>query len=154
MGFTFKFLVRRLLRLPDGSDFPADELDDIWDHFDHGTQRAILRLYRSAPPRALEAAGAQLDRITCPALVVWGDADPYLPVSFAHDYTGALGGPADVEVVEGAGHWPWIGRPEVVDRVAALPGVSELWDKLQRAYDVGIQAAGQGVALPDPAAPC
>ena len=50
MGFTFKFVARRLLRLPDGSDFPAAELDDIWDHFDHGTQRAILRLYRSAPP--------------------------------------------------------------------------------------------------------
>ena len=60
MGFTFKFVTRRLLRLPDGSDFPAEELDDIWDHFDHGTQRAILRLYRSAPPRALEAAGADL----------------------------------------------------------------------------------------------
>ncbi len=122
MGFTFKFLTRRLLRLPDGSDFPADELDDIWDHFDHGTQRAILRLYRSAPPRALEAAGAQLDRITCPALVVWGEADPYLPASFAHDFTRALGGPGDVEVVEGAGHWPWIGRPEVVDRVAGFLG--------------------------------
>ena len=66
MGFTFKFVTRRLLRLPDGSDFPADELDDIWDHFDHGTQRAILRLYRSAPPRALEAAGADLGRIDLP----------------------------------------------------------------------------------------
>ena len=120
MGFTFKFIVRRLLRLPDGSAFPDGELDDIWDHFDHGTQRAILRLYRSAPPRALEAAGATLDRITCPALVLWGDADPYLPVSFAHDYAGALGGTADVAVVEGAGHWPWIGHPEVVDRVAGF----------------------------------
>jgi pimeloyl-ACP methyl ester carboxylesterase len=120
MGFTFKFVTRRLLRLPDGSDFPAEELDDIWDHFDHGTQRAILRLYRSAPPRALEAAGADLGKLSCPALVVWGDTDPYLPTSFAHDYAAALGGPAEVEVVEGAGHWPWIGHPDVVDRVAAF----------------------------------
>jgi len=120
MGFTFKLVTRRLLRLPDGSDFPAEELDDIWDHFDHGTQRAILRLYRSAPPRLLGASGADLGRLTCPALVVWGDTDPYLPTRFAQDYAAALGGPAEVDVVEGAGHWPWIGRPEVVDRVAAF----------------------------------
>ncbi len=118
MGFTFKFVVRRLLRLPDGSEFPDDELDDIWDHFDHGTQRAILRLYRSAPPAALAAAGARLSDIECPALVVWGERDPYLPERFAHAYADALGGPAQVEVVAGAGHWPWIDRPELVDRVA------------------------------------
>ena len=76
MGFTFKFVTRRLLRLPDGSDFPAAELDDIWDHFDHGTQRAILRLYRSAPPRALEAAGAQLGRIALPGAGAVGRRRP------------------------------------------------------------------------------
>lgn len=120
MGFTFKYITRRLLRLPDGSEFPAGELDDIWKHFDHGTQRAILRLYRSAPPAALAAAGARLGAIECPALVVWGDQDAYLPEQFAHEYAAALGGPAEVEIVAGAGHWPWIGRPEVVDRVAAF----------------------------------
>jgi pimeloyl-ACP methyl ester carboxylesterase len=120
MGFTFKFVVRRLLRLPDGSDFPAAELDDIWEHFDHGTQRAILRLYRSAPPRALEAAGARLGEIGCPALVVWGDADPYVPVSFAHDLAATLGGDTTTEVVPGAGHWPWLSDAGVVDRVAAF----------------------------------
>ena len=120
MGFTFKFVTRRLLRLPDGSDFPAEELDDIWDHFDHGTQRAILRLYRSAPPRALEAAGARLGDITCPALVLWGEADAYLPERFAHQYAEALGGPATVEVVPGAGHWPWLGDTGVIDRVTAF----------------------------------
>ena len=30
------------------------------EYFDHGTQRAILRLYRSAPPDVLAAAGARL----------------------------------------------------------------------------------------------
>lgn len=120
MGFTFKLTAKRLLRLPDGSDFPAEELDDIWDHFDHGTQRAILRLYRSAPPAALEAAGARLGDLTCPALVVWGSEDQYLPERFAHDYAAALGGEAAVDVVDGAGHWPWIGHPEVIDRVAGF----------------------------------
>ncbi len=55
--------------------------------------------------------------MTAPALVVWGDADPYLPVGFADAYAAALGGPATVERIEGAGHWPWLDRPELVDRV-------------------------------------
>ncbi len=120
MGFTFKAVMRRILRQPDGSEFPAAELDDIWNHFDHGTQRAILRLYRSAPPRVLQAAGADLGRLECPALVLWGERDPYLPEHFAHDYGAALGGPVEIEVVPGAGHWPWIERPELLDRVAAF----------------------------------
>ena len=121
MGFTFKFVTRRLLRLPDGSDFPADELDDIWDHFDHGTQRAILRLYRSAPPRALEAAGAPAGRDR-PARRWWSGATPTPTCPSASPTTTRRRWAARPRssVVEGAGHWPWIERPEVVDRVAAF----------------------------------
>jgi len=120
MGFTTKLATRRLLRLPDGRPYPEDELDEVWRHFDHGTQRAILRLYRSAPEAALEAAGARLGELRCPALVAWGDADPYLPERFAHDYAAALGGETQVHVVAGAGHWPWLDDPEVIRRVAAF----------------------------------
>jgi pimeloyl-ACP methyl ester carboxylesterase len=117
MGFTTKALARRLLRQPDGSDYPPEELDEVWRHFDHGTQRAILRLYRSAPEDALAAAGTRLAALTCPALVVWGECDPYVPADLAQEYAGALGGPCEVGVVPGAGHWPWMGRADVVDRV-------------------------------------
>ena len=55
-----------------------------------------------------------------PALVVWGEEDPYIPTSFARDYTDALGGPTELEIVRGAGHWPWVDRPELVDRVAGF----------------------------------
>ena len=50
--------------------------------------------------------------------VVWGGTDPYLSTRFAHLYADALGGDARVDIVDGAGHWPWLERPEVVDRVA------------------------------------
>ena len=66
----------------------------IWDHFDHGTQRAILQLYRASPEDALARAGLDLGRIDCPALVVWGDRDSYIPATFADAYAGALGGDA------------------------------------------------------------
>ena len=36
------------------------------------------RLYRSADPDRLAAAGSRLGELTCPALVVWGSDDPYL----------------------------------------------------------------------------
>jgi pimeloyl-ACP methyl ester carboxylesterase len=119
MGLTFRRNLARSLRgtTPAG-DPPTDFLDSIWSHFDHGTQRAILKLYRSAPPDVLAAEGEKLGDVKAPALVVWGDPDPYLPPEFAQRYADALGGPAQVEIVDGGRHWPWVGRPETVDLVA------------------------------------
>jgi pimeloyl-ACP methyl ester carboxylesterase len=93
-------------------------IDDLWPDFDHGTQRAILKLYRSAPPDVLAKAGDRLGAIDAPALVLWGEDDHFLPHRFAHEYAEALGGDARVEVVPGAIHWLWLERPEVVGTVA------------------------------------
>jgi pimeloyl-ACP methyl ester carboxylesterase len=102
---------------------PGDFVDSIWDHYDHGTQRAILKLYRSAPPERLARAGGALETLRCPALVLWGADDPYIPETFARAYGEALGGEATVEVVEGASHWPWIDKPGLVARVAEFLAV-------------------------------
>jgi pimeloyl-ACP methyl ester carboxylesterase len=105
---------------------PEEQLDTWVEegmrYFDHGTQRAILRLYRSAPSDVLARAGDRLGELTADALVVWGERDGFLPTSFAHAYGDALGGDALVEVVERAGHWPWLDRPELVDRIAGFLG--------------------------------
>ena len=100
----------------DRSPMPREFVDMIWEHGDKGTRRAVLILYRGADEDRLAEAGRDLDRLTCPALVVWGDRDPYLPTRFAEDYARVLPG-GELEVVEGAGHWPWIDEPGVVDRV-------------------------------------
>ena len=75
----------------------------------------MLALYRSADPDALAAAGYGLGRIECPALVVWPQRDPYIGAEFGRRLAGRL---ADAELVEvdDAGHWPWIDRPELIDR--------------------------------------
>jgi len=112
MGFTFRWNLRRLM--------PDELVDDAWRHFDHGTQRAILKLYRSAPEGTLAEAGKRLGQITAPALLVWGEADPFIPAEFADVYAEALGGPATVERIEGAGHWAWTDHPALIDRVAAF----------------------------------
>jgi len=119
MGGASRWGQRLLSREGNATPGPMPEsyLASVWSHFDAGTQRAILRLYRSAPADALARAGIGLGEILCPALVLWGAEDPYLPPSFARAYADALGGDAEHEVVEAAGHWPWIDRSELVGRI-------------------------------------
>jgi pimeloyl-ACP methyl ester carboxylesterase len=111
MGFTRRFSLRRQL--------PRALADHAWECFDHGTQRAILKLYRSSPPALLERAGARLGELRCPALVLWPKADPYIGAQFGRRYADALGGDVELEMVDG-GHWVWHERPELVDRAAAF----------------------------------
>jgi pimeloyl-ACP methyl ester carboxylesterase len=101
---------------------PRAVADDGWPHYDQGTQRAILQLYRSAPADALAAAGLELGTLTCPALVVWGERDRYIPARFADAYAAALGGETTVLHVPGAGHWPLQERPDAADAVVAFLG--------------------------------
>jgi pimeloyl-ACP methyl ester carboxylesterase len=111
MGLTGRTLLRRL------GGLSAPHADEVLRHFDHGTQRAILKLYR-----AERAVTAPLDAVTAPALVVWGERDRYLDPAWAERIAAALGGPAEVEIVPGAGHWPWLDRPELVQRIAQYLG--------------------------------
>jgi pimeloyl-ACP methyl ester carboxylesterase len=114
----FKLISRQANATP--GPLPDEFIDYFWKHFDHGTQRAILKLYRSAPPSVLAEAGRRLGELRCPALVLWGDRDPYLPARFADAYGQALGGETTVEVVEGTGHWMWLDKPELVERVCGF----------------------------------
>lgn len=123
MGFTTRWGLRLLSAEANATPgpLPDEMLDSIWSHFDQGTQRAILRLYRSSSPEVLAAAGRDLDRIACPALVLWGQEDPYIPSSFARTYAERLPD-ATLELVAGAGHWPWLDRPSLVERTARFLG--------------------------------
>jgi pimeloyl-ACP methyl ester carboxylesterase len=118
MGASTRVVLRLLSRESNVTPGPMPDawLDSVLDHFDQGTQRAILRLYRSSPPAVLAAAGERLASLRMPALVAWGMQDPYIPGRFAGEYAAAL---PDAELIElpDAGHWPWLDRPDLVDRV-------------------------------------
>ncbi len=118
MGAMTKKLLARSLREGSTSPeaFPDARIDAIWHQFDQGTQRAILRLYRSADEPTLEAAGAPLDTLTQPALVIWGNRDPWIAPALGEATTKRLAR-ATLESVD-AGHWPWLDQPALVDRVA------------------------------------
>jgi pimeloyl-ACP methyl ester carboxylesterase len=109
-----RLLLRQAVRRRDA--IPA-QADLIHEHLDRGTKRAILELYRDADPERFRSAARDLAKIVAPALVVWGDADSYIPARFADFLAGALGGEARVEHLSDAGHWPWLDRPEVVGEV-------------------------------------
>ena len=111
MGFTSRRAFRR--------ELPSEIADRAYDDFDHGTQRAILKLYRSAPPDALARAGAGLGDLRQPALLAWPTRDPYIGAEFGRRYADALGGESELEEID-AGHWPWLEQPETIDRIAAF----------------------------------
>jgi pimeloyl-ACP methyl ester carboxylesterase len=121
MGLTIKPVLRLISREANVAPgpLPAELIDDAMSHFDQGTQRAILRLYRSSPPAKLAAAGLDLGELAGPSLVIWGEQDPYIPAEFADRYAEALGN-AKAERVDGAGHWAWLDKPEIVERACSF----------------------------------
>ncbi|HEV2982625.1 MAG TPA: alpha/beta hydrolase, partial [Solirubrobacteraceae bacterium] len=121
MGTTTRPVLRLLSRESNATPGPMPDawLDSVLAHFDQGTQRAILRLYRSSPPAVLEQTGAQLGRLQAPALVVWGTRDPYLPSRFGRAYANALPDARLLELPD-AGHWPWLDRPDLIDTVVGF----------------------------------
>jgi pimeloyl-ACP methyl ester carboxylesterase len=111
MGFSTRRAFRRSL--------PPAIADRAWDSFDHGTQRAILKLHRASPPEELVRAGARLDGLRCPALILWPTNDPFIPAEFGSRYAEALGGETALELVD-TGHWSWHERPDLVARAASF----------------------------------
>jgi pimeloyl-ACP methyl ester carboxylesterase len=119
MGATSRRQLARRLRRGSMSATAWDRarLDATWEQFDQGTQRALLRLHRSADESRLVELGADLGSLTIPILVLWGDSDPWFPSQLADAYGDRLRH-AEVEHVPDAGHWPWLDQPRVLDVVA------------------------------------
>lgn len=119
MGATTRSALKLISREGNVAPGPMPDawLDSVLDHFDQGTQRAILRLYRSSPSGVLAKAGEHLGRLDMPSLVVWGMRDPYIPERFVGEYARALPNSELLELPD-AGHWWWLDRPDAIERVA------------------------------------
>jgi pimeloyl-ACP methyl ester carboxylesterase len=105
----------------DRGRWPAQFIDSMYDRYDSGTKRAVLELYRSADYPALAAAGTDLGRLDCGALVVWGAKDPYLGMKQGAGFAERLPGAELVEVA-GGGHWPWLDDAAAFERIVGFLG--------------------------------
>ena len=116
-----RFMTAAILRQarPGWRRMPDYFLDDCLREWDRGKSRAILSLYRSADPDVLGRHGDTLGALSSPALVLWGEHDPYIPNGFGPRYAERLGD-AELERYPDAGHWAWIDRPDVIDRTVAF----------------------------------
>jgi pimeloyl-ACP methyl ester carboxylesterase len=112
----FKQLSRQSNAKP--GPLPDDFLDRFWKGFDRGTRHTILRLYRASPPERNARDGERLGHLRCPALILWATKDPYVGSEWGQRYADALGGDARLEMIENAGHWMWLDRPDVIDKAA------------------------------------
>ena len=104
MGALTRRWLARTLRSRSRTEraWPDDRVTTLWEQFDQGTQRAVLRLYRSTDASALQTLSAPLTELE--ALVMraeHGAATPAPPHS-------------RIETVAGAGHWPWLDAPDCV----------------------------------------
>jgi pimeloyl-ACP methyl ester carboxylesterase len=87
----------------------------------------------------------QLSNVDCRTLVCVGALDPVTPVAAAHEIADALpDGIATLEVIDGAGHFPWKDAPDrywplLIDFVTTAARVH-----VARAADSGSKVGGQG----------
>ncbi|HVD86837.1 MAG TPA: alpha/beta hydrolase [Solirubrobacterales bacterium] len=111
---AFRFLLNR--NEPRG--LPREFVDQMYDHYDRRTRKAVLALYRATDDPGSAAAGYSelMAPRDVPALVIWGEHDAYLPSSFATRQREAFPS-ADVHVLPASGHWPYADDPETVERL-------------------------------------
>jgi pimeloyl-ACP methyl ester carboxylesterase len=97
---------------------PAPVVAELWRSYaslaDDDARRAFLRTLRAVvDPRgqAVSASNRLHLAAEMPTLIVWGDADPIIPVDHAHAAHASIPG-SRLEIFEGVGHYPHCEAPE------------------------------------------
>jgi pimeloyl-ACP methyl ester carboxylesterase len=97
---------------------PAPVVAELWRSYsslaDDATRRAFLRTLRAVVDplgQAVSAANRLHLATEMPTLIVWGDADPIIPVEHAHAAHLAIPG-SRLEIFEGVGHYPHCEAPQ------------------------------------------
>jgi pimeloyl-ACP methyl ester carboxylesterase len=121
MAATSRAGMRLLLKHGNPRGLPQAYFDHVFDTFDRGTRRAVLKLYRNTRDAsgAMQALVAPLRELDLPALVIWGAHDPYLPKEFAARQREVFPR-AKIVILDDSGHWPFADNPQAV-AAAAVP---------------------------------
>jgi pimeloyl-ACP methyl ester carboxylesterase len=111
---------RWAMRKANPRGLPSEFVEKMYDDYDRGTRRAVLKLYRATPDSATPGAGSMMDQLGAemaklhkPALVVWGARDPFLGVEYAERQREFFD-VRDILILPDSGHWPFQDDPQPV----------------------------------------
>lgn len=113
MASTTRENFRGFIQTSTPRPLPEEFVERMYDDYDRATRCAALRYYRSAAEnlnRGREQAAVLRERRR-PALVIWGEKDPFIPPEHAERQRQAFPD-ARVEVFADSGHWPFVDNAE------------------------------------------
>lgn len=115
MATTTRIGFHTMLKIGNPRGLPRAFVDAMFDNFDAGTRRAVLKLYRATASLsdAADRAVAALKPRDLDCLVIWGKADIYLPWRYAEAQREAFPR-AQIVYLDDSGHWPFKDNPEAV----------------------------------------
>jgi pimeloyl-ACP methyl ester carboxylesterase len=119
---TTRIATKAVLRLQNPG-LRGTALDSVARAVVQSSNRAVLGLYRATPAEALAAPAPALAALDRPALVIWGEAEAYLPLEQAELQRRAFPS-ARVVTLPGTGHWAMHERPDDL-RDIVLPFLRE-----------------------------
>lgn len=122
LGELFQWLasptmLKRALDSDNPVPLPQSYIDRVFLYADSAHKRTVLKLYRATRDPEVHFArfAPELRQLDVPVCVLWGEGDPYLPASFAERQREVFSR-AEVHVLPGLGHWPFIDDPAAVLR--------------------------------------
>jgi pimeloyl-ACP methyl ester carboxylesterase len=106
---------RLLLKHGNPRGLPREFIDRMYEDYDRGTRRAILKLYHATgrPGQRGPELSRALRPLNLPALVVWGRHDPYISYVYAERQRETFPA-AQVVILDDSGHWPFVDNPGAV----------------------------------------
>jgi pimeloyl-ACP methyl ester carboxylesterase len=120
MATTTRPTFHAVLQAQNPRALQASFLDRMYDDFDRATRCAVLGYYRDSitlsAPAQLSAQQAIFSKLKLPALVIWGQQDPYIPASQADNQRNSFPA-AEVHVLPNTGHWPFVDEPTVTRKL-------------------------------------
>lgn len=119
MASTTRSVFVAMLKEGNPRPIPSPHVDRMWEHFDDGTRRTVLALYRDTDPEVLDALAARVGAAVpsrLPVQVVWGDRDPYMSPKQAERLREVFP-QAGFTRIRDAGHWPFLTHSDVTNPV-------------------------------------
>jgi len=98
---------RRLKAAPEGTNSPE------WGIEQTRANEAAARVFWPLGDTGLVK---RLPLVQAPTLLLWGERDGILPLSYGRRFAERLGGPSELRVIAGAGHLAELDRPDEVAR--------------------------------------